>query len=72
MSPLPSGGVYPRGHVKIFRPWSTHTDSSGEYAMDKVNEHPSGQEGGERDSDKNDRRKESRSWRSFEESSEEA
>ena len=58
--------------MKKFKPWSTHTDSSGEYAMDKVNEHPSGQQGGERDSDKNDKRKESSSWGSLEESSEEA
>ena len=41
------GGIYPGGYAKNFKPWSTHTDSSGGYAMDKVNEHPSGQQGGE-------------------------
>ena len=64
-SPLPRGGVYHGGYVHKRKPWSIHTDSSSECAMDNVNEQPSGQQGGEGTSDKNDKRKERGSWGSL-------
>ena len=42
----PGGGVYPGGYIHKFKPWSVHTDSSGECAMDNVDEQRSGQQGG--------------------------